>query len=63
MNDHHLLALLEGRDAENLKEWLNNHNKIKIVARDRASSYAAAISEILPNCIVILYLLMVKYMI
>lgn len=46
MNDHHLLALLEGRDAENLKEWLNNHHKIKIVARDRASSYAAAISEI-----------------
>ena len=63
MNDHHLLALLEGRDAENLKEWLNNHHKIKIVAIDRASSYAAAISEILPNCIVILYLLMVKYMI
>lgn len=50
LNDHHLLALLEGRDAENLKEWLRNHHKIKIVARDRASSYATAISEILPNC-------------
>ena len=51
LNDHHLIALLEGRDAETLKEWLKEHPKIKIVARDRASSYAAAISEILPDCI------------
>lgn len=50
LNDHHLLALLEGRDAESVKEWLKNHKKIKIVARDRASAYATAINEILPEC-------------
>ena len=50
LNDHHLIALLDGRDAETVKEWLKNHKKIKTVARDRASSYATAISEILPEC-------------
>lgn len=50
LNDHHLLALLEGRDADSIKDWLKSHNKIKIVARDRASNYATAISEILPDC-------------
>lgn len=50
LNDHHLIALLEGRDAESFKEWLKKHPKVKIVARDRANAYAAAINEILPNC-------------
>ncbi|MBR7045223.1 MAG: ISL3 family transposase [Lachnospiraceae bacterium] len=48
-NDHHLLALLDGRDGKALKEWLREHPKIKIVARDRASAYAAAIAEVLPQ--------------
>lgn len=48
--DHHMIALLEGREAEALKEWLNNHKKIKLVARDRASAYANAINDILPEC-------------
>ena len=48
--DRHLVALLEGRDAETLKTWLKTHTKIKTVARDRASAYAKAISEILPDC-------------
>lgn len=51
LKDHHLIALLEGRDADTVKGWLNNHKKIKIVARDRASAYASAINEILPDCI------------
>lgn len=51
MKDHHLVALLEGRDAETLKEWLKTHKKIKIAARDRASAYAQALNEILPDCI------------
>lgn len=51
LNDHHLIALLDGRDAQNFKEWLKKHPKIKVVARDRASAYAAAINEVLPNCI------------
>ena len=50
LKTHHLLALLEGRDGELLKEWLKNHKKVRIVARDRASAYASAISEILPEC-------------
>lgn len=50
LKDHHMIALLEGRDASSLKEWLKNHQKIKTVARDRASAYASAISEVLPNC-------------
>lgn len=48
--DHHLIALLDGRDAETLKKWLKKHKKIKLIARDRASAYAAAINEILPEC-------------
>ena len=51
LNDHHLIALLDGRDAQNFKEWLKEHPKIKVVARDRASAYAVAINEVLPNCI------------
>ena len=50
-NDHHLLALLDGRDGKALKEWLKIHPKVSIIARDRASAYAHAITEILPNAI------------
>ena len=50
LKNHHMIALLEGRDADSIKEWLRDHSKIKKVARDRASAYASAISEILPNC-------------
>ena len=51
MKEHHLIALLPGRTAETLKEWLKNHKKIRIVTRDRMSSYAIAINEILPECV------------
>ena len=51
LKDHHLIALLEGRDAETLKEWLKNHRKVRLVARDRASAYAAAINTVLPECV------------
>ena len=51
LKDHHLIALLEGRDAETLKEWLKNHQKVRLVARDRASAYATAISAVLPECV------------
>ena len=49
--DHHLIALLDGRDKKVVKEWLENHKKIKIASRDRANAYAAAINEVLPKCI------------
>lgn len=50
MKDHHLLALLEGRDGETFKEWLLRHPKITKITRDRASAYASAINEVLPKC-------------
>lgn len=50
LKDHHMIALLEGRDGASLKAWLKCHNKIRLVARDRASAYASAISEVLPEC-------------
>lgn len=50
LKNHHLIALLDGRDAESLKEWLEGHKKIRLVARDRASAYASAINAILPKC-------------
>lgn len=51
LNDRHLIALLDGRDAETLKIWLAGHPKIKLITRDRASAYAKAINEVLPECI------------
>ena len=51
MKDHSMLALLDGRDGDTLKEWLKSHKKIKKVARDRATAYANAISSILPEAI------------
>lgn len=51
LKDHHLIALLDGRDGIPLKEWLKSHTKVRLVARDRASAYASAINEILPDCI------------
>lgn len=51
LKDHHLIALLDGRDGIPLKEWLKSHTKVRLVARDRANAYAAAINEILPECI------------
>ena len=50
-NDHHLLALLDGRDGTALKEWLKGHPKVSVIARDRASAYAHAITEILPDAV------------
>ena len=51
MNTHCLITLLEGRDGTSLEEWLKEHPKIRIVARDRASAYASAIKKILPDCL------------
>lgn len=51
MKDHHLIALLDGRDKNIVKEWLKNHKKIKIATRDRASAYASALNEVIPECI------------
>jgi hypothetical protein len=45
------IDLLPSRDGQVLKDWLINYNDVKIVSRDRASSYAAAIIEACPSAI------------
>ena len=39
------IDLLSSRDGQVLKDWLINNKDVKIVSRDRSSSYAAAIIE------------------
>ena len=46
---HKPIDLLDGRDGKSLKEWLKKNQQVKIVTRDRASAYASAISEALPQ--------------
>ena len=45
------VAVLDGRDGKGLKDWLKSNKHIKAVTRDRASAYAAAIQEVLPDAI------------
>ncbi len=40
-----------GREKDDIVPWLKEHKNIKFVARDRASSYAEAIDEVLPNTV------------
>ena len=44
------MAVLEGRDGETLKDWLKQNKHVTAVTRDRASAYAKAVEEILPDC-------------
>jgi len=46
---HKPVAILDGRDGSELKKWLQNNKHIKMITRDRASAYAKAISEVLPD--------------
>ena len=46
---HKPIDVLDGRDGASLKEWLKKNQQVKIVTRDRASAYASAISEVLPD--------------
>ena len=47
---HNPIAVLDGRDGTNLKEWLKQNKQVTTVTRDRASAYAKAVEEILPDC-------------
>lgn len=47
---HRPVAILNGRDGASLKDWLKENKHITAVTRDRASAYATAIEEILPDC-------------
>jgi transposase len=51
LKTHQLIALLAGRDGKEFREWLKGHQKVRLVTRDRASAYASAINDILPDCI------------
>lgn len=46
---HTPLAVLNGRDGESLKEWLKQNRHVTAISRDRASAYARAIEEVLPE--------------
>ena len=45
------IELLPSRDGKVLKDWLLKYDDVKIVTRDRASSYASAINEVCPNAV------------
>ncbi len=47
---HKPVAILEGRDGASLKEWLKQNKHVTAATRDRASAYAQAVAEILPDC-------------
>lgn len=47
---HKPVAVLDGRDGSALKEWLKSNKHVTAITRDRASAYAKAIEEILPDC-------------
>lgn len=47
---HKPVAVLDGRDGATLKEWLKQNKHVTTVTRDRASAYAKAVEEILPDC-------------
>ena len=46
---HKPIDLLDGKDGKALKDWLAGNKQVKIVTRDRANAYAAAIREVLPE--------------
>lgn len=45
------VALPDGRDGTSLREWLRHNQHVKVITRDRASEYAKAIQEELPDAI------------
>ena len=47
---HKPVSVLDGRDGKNLNEWLKNNKDITVVTRERASAYAKAVEEVLPDC-------------
>lgn len=49
-DSHMPVAVLEGRDGAALKAWLTQNKQVTTVTRDRASAYAKAVEEILPDC-------------
>lgn len=48
---HKPIAILDGRDGKTLKTWLKSNQHVRTITRDRASAYAKAIEEELPDAI------------
>lgn len=46
---HNPVAVLKGRDENTLKAWLEQNKHVTTITRDRASAYARAIEEVLPD--------------
>jgi transposase len=46
-----VIDLLTGRDGDALRQWLQAHPGVEIISRDRASAYAAAASEAVPDAV------------
>jgi transposase len=42
---HEVIDLLEGREAEAVRAWLERHPQIRIIARDRGGAYAEAATK------------------
>lgn len=49
MDKRKILDILPSRNKDKVSEWLNRYHNAKLVSRDGSISYAAAISEALPN--------------
>ncbi len=45
------IELLQSRDSSDLKQFLKQYPLVKIVTRDRASSYSSAVDEVCPEAI------------
>jgi transposase len=45
------VALLPDRDTATVRDWLKEHDSIRIMARDRASAYADAVRQALPDAV------------
>jgi transposase len=43
------IDILPSREGKDLKKWLSKYPDVKIVTRDRASSYCSAINEVCPD--------------
>lgn len=49
MDKRKILDILPSRNKGKVSEWLKRYHNVKLVSRDGSISYAATISEALPN--------------
>lgn len=49
MDNGKVIDLLPERNGTSLRSWLEKHRNIEIVCRDRASAYAKAVNDVIPD--------------